>query len=61
MIKYIGESTTASATYAGFSERNLEDGCHGSIVVFGAPADSTLPRQSGCYTTGNYERSGLLF
>ena len=48
MIKYIGESTTASATYAGFSERNLEDGCHGSIVVFGAPSDSTLPRRSGC-------------
>ena len=48
MIKHIGESTTASVTYAGFSERNLEEVSQGSIVVFGAPADSTLPRRSGC-------------
>ena len=33
MIKHIGESTTASATYAGFSERNLEEVSQGSIVV----------------------------
>ena len=48
MSKNFGESTTASATYAGFSERNLEEVTQGSIVVFGAPTDSTLPRRSGC-------------
>ena len=48
MIKHIGESTNASVTYAGFSERNLEEVSQGSIVVFGVPADSTLPRRSGC-------------
>ena len=47
MSKNFGESTTASATYAGFSEKNLEEVTKGSIVVFGAPADSTLPRRSG--------------
>jgi len=35
MIKHIGESTNASVTYAGFSERNLEEVSQGSIVVFG--------------------------
>ena len=48
MSKNFGESSTASATFAGFPERNLEDISQGSIVVFGAPADSTLPRRSGC-------------
>jgi len=48
MSKNFGESTTASATYAGFSERNLEEVTQGSIVVFGAPTDSTLPRRGGC-------------
>jgi len=48
MSKNFGESSTASATFAGFPERNLEDISQGSIVVFGAPVDSTLPRRSGC-------------
>ena len=34
MSKNFGESTTASATYAGFSEKNLEEVTQGSIVVF---------------------------
>ena len=48
MSKNFGESTTTSATFAGFPERSLETVSQGSIVVFGAPADSTLPRRSGC-------------
>ena len=35
MSKNFGESTTASATYARFSEKNLEEVTQGSIVVFG--------------------------
>ena len=42
MSKNCGESTTASSTYAGFSEKNLEEVTQGSIVVFGAPADLSL-------------------
>jgi len=48
MTKLMSESTTASATYAGFSETNIEEVTQGSIVIFGVPADSTLPRRSGC-------------
>ena len=48
MTKLTSESTTASTTYAGFSETNIEEVSQGSIVVFGVPADSTLPRRSGC-------------
>ena len=33
MSKNFGESTTASASYAGFSEKNLEEVTQGSIVV----------------------------
>ena len=37
MTKLMSESTTASTTYAGFSETNIEEVSQGSIVVFGVP------------------------
>lgn len=48
MNRHIDEATTVSVTFAAFSERTLEAVSSDSIVVFGVPAHSTLPRQAGC-------------
>ena len=48
MSNYIDEATTTAVTFAGFPERTLEEISPDSIVVFGVPAHSTLPRQAGC-------------
>jgi arginase family enzyme len=46
--RHIDEATTVSDTFAAFPERTLEAVSSDSIVVFGVPAHSTLPRQVGC-------------
>jgi len=46
--RHIDEATTTSVTFAAFPERSLEEVSSDSIVVFGVPANSTLPRQAGC-------------
>jgi agmatinase len=46
--RHIDEATTISVTFAAFPERALEDVSSDNIVVFGVPANSTLPRQAGC-------------
>lgn len=48
MNRHIDEATTTSVTFAAFPERTLEEISRDSIVVFGVPAHSTLPRQAGC-------------
>jgi len=46
--RHIDEATTTGVTFASFPERALEQISNESIVVFGVPANSTLPRQAGC-------------
>lgn len=48
MNRHIDEATTTGVTFASFPERALEQISNESIVVFGVPANSTLPRQAGC-------------